>query len=152
MGSAATATAERAGKRSPKALAYTSFMAAKSAMSVMKTVVLATSARPAPLSASIAARLASACSASALTPPATRVPSRRPTWPETISQGPARTTGVYGSGARSRALRPASPSHHPIGHDAGHPGAAQLNDWPQPQVRVALGLLMEKPAPCKPSL
>ena len=29
---------------------------------------------------------------------------------------------------------------------------AQLNDWPHPQVRVALGLLIEKPAPCKPSL
>src|SRR6476661_5102606 len=26
------------------------------------------------------------------------------------------------------------------------------NDWPQPQVRVVFGLLIENPAPCSPSL
>ncbi len=37
------------------------------------------------------------------------------------------------------------------GRDAAMAGA-QLNEEPQPQVRVALGLMMWKPAPCKPSL
>jgi len=49
-------------------------------------------AMAAPLPASNAAKLVRACSASALTPPGTRAPPRRPTWPETINHGPARTT------------------------------------------------------------
>ena len=30
--------------------------------------------------------------------------------------------------------------------------SGQLNDWPHPHVRVALGLSMENPACCRPSL
>ena len=49
-----------------------------------------------------------------------------------------RPRAVLGSGARCRS-------------GGGVPGA-QLKEEPQPQVRVALGLMMLKPAPCRPSL
>ena len=68
--------------------------------------------------------------------PLTNSPSAvRPSWPDTINQSPARTTGVYG----------------PTGGTIGGSGD-QLNEDPQPQVREALGFEMWKPAPWSPSL
>src|SRR5690349_19628211 len=64
-------------------------------MSTRKHSVLATSVREAPWDSSSVRTLATACSVWAATPAARR-PSAMPTWPETMSQSPARTTGVYG--------------------------------------------------------
>ena len=53
LGNAFTATAERAGKGSLKKVEYTSFIAAKSAISAKKTVVLTTCDKSMPASAMI---------------------------------------------------------------------------------------------------
>src|SRR5437763_2166302 len=60
------------------------------------TVVFTTLRSDAPSASSRPFRLARAWRTSALIPPSTKAPSARPIWPETTSQSPARTTGVYG--------------------------------------------------------
>src|SRR5918994_159754 len=60
------------------------------------TVVFTTSLRAAPSVASCASRLVIAWRSSEAVPPDTICWSAMPTWPDTISQSPARTMGVYG--------------------------------------------------------
>src|SRR5687768_4179114 len=59
------------------------------------TVVFTTWPRVAPSSTSRASRLSKAWRTSSLNPPETISPSTWPIWPETTSQSPALTMGVY---------------------------------------------------------
>src|SRR5215213_840344 len=97
-------------------------------MWVRKTVVLTTAARVAPSLSSRAAMLASAWRTSAATPPWTMAPSTMPSCPETASQSPARTTGVYGPRGFDRRLGEAGAAAAAtggVGVVDGEPGALE---------------------------
>ena len=68
-------------------------------MSVKKHSVFFTSLIDRPTDASCAFKFTTAWAVCLATPPATTLPSTTPNCPDTITQSPARTTGVYGPSA-----------------------------------------------------
>src|SRR5207245_8151716 len=82
-GSPAACTVERAGLWVPKRLAYTSFMAAKSAMSARYTVAFTTFAREEPAATNTASRFRNTCSvcSAAVWPTSSPVLGSSATWP-----------------------------------------------------------------------